>query len=588
MKSKNFGVMIMLSATMMIACTATTPSPVAKPSNLKPSSASTPSVSLAQILSGRRSCSEMISGNLRLDNVYITRAEQISNDTNTQSLPAYCLIQGRVNPRIGVDNKTYAISFEMRLPMAWNGRFLHQVNGGNDGAVVPAVGGGNATGNISAISRGFAVLSSDSGHNGNDPVNQPLGLVGGNVFGLDPQARADYGYAANPIMADLGKTLIAAYYGSGPAYSYMMGCSNGGRHSMVTASRFPDLYDGIVAGNPGFNLPKAAVQHAWDVQSLITVNPDLRKAFSPDDMKLVGNKVTEVCDASDGLADGVVGDLKGCQSKFKLSSLQCTGDKNATCLSEAQVKALDRMMAGPKNSKGEQLYSDWPYDASLGLGNWRGWKLESTDAFGENFPRIATLGGGSLAYIFTTPPTLSAGKPADLVSFLSKFNFDSDAAKIFAKDATFKESAIEFMTPLDTDNPSLAKFKAAKRKLIVYHGASDPVFSVNDSINWYEKLNKNNGGDATDFARLFVVPGMTHCNSGAATDQFDALSAITNWVEAGRTPDRIIATVNPASPDLPATWSKTRTRPLCIWPKIAKYTGGEKGDKEIAASFTCE
>jgi feruloyl esterase len=353
---------------------------------------------------------------------------------------------------------------------------------------------------------------------------------------------------------------------------------------MVAAARYGDQFDGILAGNPGFNLPKAAVQHAWDVQSFRIADPDMRKSFSREDMSLVASKVVEACDALDGAEDGLVADLRACQSTFKLSDLQCKSDKDATCLTADQVTALDRSMGGPKNSKGEQLYSDWSYDGGMGSGNWRFWKLESQVPPWDFYPLIATLGGGSLSYIFTTPPTTTPGTPADLVNFLTNFNFDTDASKIFATDTTFTESAMEFMTPPDVADPKLAEFKAAGGKLIVYHGASDGVFSVNDTINWYEKLAANHGGDASDFARLFVVPGMNHCSGGPATDQFDALTALMNWVENGQAPETIIATVNPANPELPAEWSKTRTRPLCVWPKIAKY---KEGDIEKAESFEC-
>ena len=532
-------------------------------------------------------CAEMVSSNLRMNGVQITRAATVAGDPQAPS--AYCLLQGRFNPRTGTDGKNYAIGFEMRLPLAWNGRFLHQANGGNDGAVTPAIGNpANAANNVSALARGFAVLSIDAGHSGNDPVNQKAGLAGGNVFGLDPQARLDYGYAANGTIVPVAKSIVERYYGSAPKYSYMFGCSNGGRHGMVAATRYADLYDGIVAGNPGFNLPKAAVQHAWDVQSLQLADADMRKSFSREDMKLVADKVTATCDAADGVEDGMVGDLRTCQAKFKLSELQCAGAKDATCLSANQVTALGRIMAGPTNSKGEQLYSDWPFAAGVGANNWRFWRIESAVPPWENHPLIAVMGSGSLSYIFTTPPTETPGTPADLVKFLSNFNFDTDAPKIFAKDGTFKESAMDFMTPTDAADPKLADFKAKGRKLIVYHGDSDGVFSVNDTINWYEKLTKNNDGNASGFARLFVVPGMNHCSTGPATDQFDALSAITNWVEAGQAPDTMIASVNPTNAELPEKWSKTRTRPLCVWPKIAKYTGGEKGNVEAAASFTCE
>lgn len=530
-------------------------------------------------------CAALTTENLHMNNVQVTKAVLVTKD---RFYPAYCLLQGKVNQRTGVDGKKYAIGFEMRMPIAWNGRFLHQANGGNDGAVVPAEGGPSnpgELGRISALARGFAVLSTDSGHDGNDPTNAESGLAAGNVFGLDPQARDDYGYTANGTMAPIAKTIIEKFYGIGPAYSYMFGCSNGGRHGLVAASRYPDLYDGILAGDPGFDLPKAAVQHAWDVQSFQIADPDIRKSFSRDDMKLVAAKVVESCDALDGLKDGIVENVRQCQKTFKLSDLKCTGEKNATCLTANQITALERSMGGPKNSAGTQLYSDWPYDGGMGGGNWRLWKLESAVPPWKNYPLIGIMGAGSLSYIFTTPPTKTTGDPDALVNSLSKFNFDTDAPKIFATDATFKESAMDLMAPPDVADPKLAEFNAKGRKLIVYHGQSDPVFSVNDTIQWYEKLASNNGGDAGSFARLFVIPGMTHCSGGPATDQFDALSALMTWVEAGQAPDQIIASVSATSPEIPAEWSKTRTRPLCVWPKIAKY---KDGDKEKAESFQCE
>jgi len=520
-----------------------------------------------------------------LKNMVVTRSELIANDVQ---YPAYCLVQGKVNERTGADGKRYAISFEMRLPTAWNGRFLYQANGGNDGVVVPAEGDPknlNAVGRITALSRGFAVLSTDAGHNGADPANKPSGLLASNMFGFDPQARSEYGYAATGTMAPIAKSIIKTYYGIAPSYSYMLGCSNGGRHGMVAATRYANYFDGVLAGDPGFDLPKAAVQHAWDVQSFQIANPDIRKSFSREDMRLVAAKVLEKCDDLDGVKDGIVADMRQCQKIFKLSDLQCTGEKNATCLTANQVKALERSMAGPKNSSGLQLYSDWPYDGGMGAGNWRFWKIESGVPPWDNYPLIAIMGAGSLACIFTTPPVKIPGDPASLVGFLSRYDFDKDGPKIFARDGIFKESAIKFMTPPDMGDPNLANFKAKGGKLIIYHGQSDGVFSVNEITRWYEKLASNYNGDPSGFVRLFLVPGMNHCSSGPATDEFNGLTALMNWVEAGQAPDQIVATVNPNNPELPADWSKTRTRPLCVWPKIAKYKGG---DKEKAESFRCE
>ena len=530
-------------------------------------------------------CAGITQESLGLSNVQITSAELVTND---EKYADYCLLQGKVNERTGIDGHTYAIGFEMRLPQEWNGRFLFQTNGGSDGAVVPAEGNPNqlnAAGGNTALSRGFAVLSTNAGHDGNDPANADAGLAAGVMFGLDPQARLDYGYMTTAAMTPVAKTIIQFYYGQQPEYSYMFGCSNGGRHGMVTAARYAGDYDGILAGAPGFNLPKAAVQHAWDVQSFQMADADFRKAFSREDMKLVAASVIKQCDALDGVEDGLVADIRQCQEVFTLADVQCEGEKQAGCLSAKQVEALDRAMGGPKNSKGEQLYSTWSYDSGMGAENWRFWKIDSGVPPWDNYPLIATMGAGSLAYVFTTPPTEVSGSPASLVEFLANFDFDTDAPKLFATNEVFTESPMDATTPPDAADPTLADFQAKGGKLLVYHGQSDAVFSLDDITRWYEQLTANNDGDAGNFARLFVVPGMSHCSGGPATDQFDALSALIDWVEQDKAPEQLTATVNPENPEIPADWSKTRTRPLCVWPEIAKYVDG---DPESADSFRCE
>ncbi|MDA8250371.1 MAG: tannase/feruloyl esterase family alpha/beta hydrolase [Rhodospirillales bacterium] len=537
-------------------------------------------------------CAEATSAALGLPGVEITGTTLAAPGAD---LPAHCVLRGRVDPRVGVDGRQYAIGFELRLPLLWNGRFLHQTNGGNDGEVVPAIGDPrelNAYGGRSALARGFAVLSSDEGHDGKDPANAGLGLASGAAFGLDPQARDDYGYAGDARIGPVGKAIVARFYGIAPAYAYMMGCSNGGRHAMVAASRFADRYDGFVAGDPGFDLPRAAIQHAWDVQSLHEVDPDIRKSFSPADMALVARKVLETCDALDGLADGMVNDIRACQQAFHPAGLQCSGARTDQCLSSAQVAALVRMAAGPHDSSGRQLYSDWPFDAGMAGRNWRFWKIESGIPPWHGNPLIATMGAASLAWIFSTPPVQTRGDPDSLLDFLLHFDVDRDAPRIYATGSAavngapvaYRESSWGFMTPPDADDPKLAALRAAGHKLIVYHGQSDPVFSFNATARWYEKLAANAGGDASGFARLFAVPGMTHCAGGPATDRFDALGAMVDWVEHARAPDRLIATVSPGNKEIPANWSKTRTRPLCVWPKVARYVGG---DAEHAGSFAC-
>lgn len=542
-------------------------------------------------LSAGLSCSALPKA-LNGKSLTLGEAKMVADDPNA---PAYCLIQGKAGERTGVDGKTYAIGFEMRLPVAWNGRFLHQVNGGNDGEVIPAIGDGknlNAVRDLSALARGFAVLSSDSGHDGKDPTNKPAGLAAGAMFGFDPKARSDYGYAADATMAVTGKQIIARYYGSAPHHSYMMGCSNGGRHAMVAATRLADQYDGFVAGNPGFNLPRAGLQHAWDVQAFRAVDPDIKKALTREDMALISAKILEKCDALDGLADGMVQDVKACQAAFKIEDLTCKDGANQ-CLPANKVAAINKIMSGPHNSKGEQLYSEWAYDASMNGADWRMWKLESPIPPWGNNPIIAVMGSSSLGQIFTTPPVEVKGEPSALIDYLSHFDFDKDAPKIYAKGkevlngktVAYNESAMDFMTPPDVDNPMLTRLVKRKGKLIVYHGVSDGVFSFLDTAHWYDKLNANHGGKAADFARLFPVPGMNHCRGGMTADNFDMLGPVVAWAEAGEAPDRIVAGVRTANRELPESWSRERTRPLCPWPQVARY---ESGDKEKAASFTCK
>lgn len=505
------------------------------------------------------------------------------------AMPAHCVVTGKMNERTGMDGKPYAIGFEMRLPANWSGRFLFQANGGSDGVVVPAFGNvvsGGATTN--ALMQGFAVLSSDAGHTAEPAAS--AGLLGANLFGLDPQARLDYGWQATAKLAPVARQLIAMHYGRPPARSYMMGCSNGGRHAMVAAARHADHFDGVIAGNPGFNLPKASVQHAWDIQAFSAVNPDIKAAFPPADMKLVAHKVLEKCDALDGLADGMVDNLPACQKAFDIKALQCSGAKTPQCLSAPQVTALQKVFGGPVNSKGESLYSDWPWDAGVGasqagFASWRAWKLEGPIA---GLPIKASLGAGSVAYIFSTPPQPVAGNPGAMVRSLLDYSFDIDAPKIYATDGAFRESSMQFMTPPGATD--LSAFKKRGGKMIVYHGNSDPVFSANDTIAWYERLNQHHAGRADAFVRLFTVPGLNHCQGGPATEQFDMLSALVGWVEKGEAPAQVIATARVGiNPDVPLTWAtngRPRSRPLCPYPKQARYKGA--GDINDAASFNCQ
>jgi feruloyl esterase len=529
--------------------------------------------SLAPAQQTAMSCDTASFARLGIPRTRILSAERVQDDARAGP---HCVVRGAVNERAGTDGKSYAIGFEMRLPNSWNGRYFDQLNGGNDGAVVPAYG--NLQGNQpdNALSRGYAVLSSDSGHDGQ--ANRDAGLVGGNLFGFDHQARLDYGYAANVTLTPIAKTLIERFYGRRPEYSYMVGCSNGGRHALVGATRLADEFDGFLAGAPGYNLPMVGLQHAWDVQSFELAGGDIRRAFTRENMQAVAVGVLQQCDALDGAADGIVGAIAECRQTFDA--------KRVAGLSEQQIAALERSFGGPKDAAGRALYASWVFDAGLGASDWRNWKLESPIPGFEGLPLIATLGAGSLAQIFTTPPTQLAGTPAALHGYLRGFDFGHDAPKIFATTPEYPVSAMNFMAPTDWRDPQLAELKAAGGKVIVYHGASDGAFSLQATIDWYEKVRANNGGDASDFARFYPVPGMAHCGGGPSTDRFDLFSALVDWVERDRPPQTVVAAARADNRERPQDWSETRSRPLCDWPTVARYRGA--GDLESAASFACE
>lgn len=517
---------------------------------------------------------------LQLISATWVEADSMPSYVGSEAVPAHCqLVFSMAQRTSAVDGRDYAIGFELRLPAEWNGRFLYQANGGNDGVIVPALGSGNMP-DGNALSRGFAVASSDAGHS-----DDRSSLISGNLYGFDPQARLDYGYQATIKVTEVAKALVDQFYEQPIRHSYIMGCSNGGRHAMVATARYPDAFDGFIAGNPGFNLPRAAVAQAWDFQQLHALSPEnVAAALTREDMTLVADAVRARCDGLDGLEDGLVENLPGCQQAFDLQALQCSASQSA-CLPAGKIEALRKIFDGPTDSQGNCLYASLPFDAGIGshevpFASWRSWKIEGPIA---GLPLTVTLGAGSLAHVFTTPPTRLEPTPQSLMAYLLNFDFDAAESLLTATTGPYTESAMEFMTPPGAEQ--LEGLAAARGKLIVYHGNSDPVFSVNDTIAWYETLDRNHRGRAATFARLFTIPGMGHCGTGPATDQFDMLTAMVDWVENGQAPDAVKASVSPANPALPAGWSRQRTRLLCPWPLQARYQGD--GDTESAASQRC-
>ena len=479
-------------------------------------------------------------------------------DAGSAAQPAHCVVRGSAAPRTGVDGKAYETRFELRLPTEWSGRFLYQGGGGNDGIVAPAVGRNTGSFPDTGLQRGFAVVTTDAGHQG-----------GAAEFGLDPQARIDHAYAAHERTATIALAIVSRYYGRAPTRKYFVGCSGGGRQGMMFAQRYPSYFDGIAICAPAMSVSSGAtIAAAWDTQTYLSIAPAdekgqrvLSRAFSDADLALVARGITDACDAADGASDGMVLRPESC--RFDPNRLKCEAAKRPDCLTSEQIAALQKAFGGPRDSTGKSLYVGQPWDPGIATAGWRQWKLGTSATTTPNAIN-STLMAGALAHEFITPPDSSFA--------ITQFNFDRDPKRMEAFSAVF-----------DTyRDATLAEFRKRGGKLQIFHGTADPIFSALESIDYYQRLTRNNGGaDATaTWARLFLVPGMNHCAGGPATDSFDGLGAIVDWVEKGTAPARIEASARPGT-----TYFAGRTRPLCPYPSAARYKG--TGNLEDGASFVC-
>ena len=501
-----------------------------------------------------------------LPNVRITEATLVNAGTQRarepgsnrevgEPLPEHCVVRGRIDERVGADGKPYHTGFELRLPSQFSGRFVYQGGGGNDGVVFNAVGRNTgATGWAEhGLARGFAAVSTDAGHQSPAPE-----------FGLDPQARIEHAHRAHERTASTAKALLARYYGRAADRSYFVGCSGGGRQGMMFTQRYPEMFDGVVAVAPAMRVSEGAtIAAAWTVQKFLSVapaggdgKPALAMALSEAQLKRVAREVLDRCDANDGLKDGLVNDVAAC--RIDTRAMVCAaGETSASqaCLSAPQAQALGEMMAGPRNAQGA-LYFGWPWDPGIADAGWRAWTL-GTATQGAANARHITLMAGALGHEFVTPPDPGLNT--------LNFDFERDPARMQA-----------FHRVYDTaDDVQLGGMRARGGKLIFIHGAADPIFSAFETMDYQRRLNAAHG-DASGFARSFLVPGMNHCSGGPATDQFDGLATIVRWVEQGQAPERIEAHGSPQMPGI--------HRPLCPYPKVARYVGG---DVTASASFEC-
>jgi hypothetical protein len=452
----------------------------------------------------------------------------------TVKLPAYCRLDGTLDERTGGDGRPYGIGFALSLPADWNGRFLFQGGAGLNGSVqlpLGRTGQGDA-----ALAHGYAVVNTDTGHQGQ---------VFDATFMQEQQASLDFAYQAVGRIAVLAKHIVAQYYGGPAKKAYFAGCSTGGREGMLMAQRYPTYFDGIVVGAPAMRTNFSGIGDEWVATMLNQAapkdaagKPDIRKAFSDGDRKAVVDGLLAACDAGDGLKDGMIFDPVGC--RFDPKTLRCAGEKADGCLSNTQVSAIEKAFAGPKDSKGRQVYPGFLFDTGI----------------------TATRG----------IPGLLAGSVNPVGPPFTATEMDVDKR---AEEAAASPMMILTATSSWTN---LNTFSKRGGKLIFYHGVSDPWFSALDTIDYFDRITKVNGGAAqvATWSRLFLVPGMGHCSGGAALDSFDLLASVVDWVEKGTAPDAVKATGG-AMPG--------RSRPLCPYPQHTHYKG--VGDPNDAASFEC-
>ena len=453
------------------------------------------------------------------------------------AMPAYCKVSGMINRRIGADGKTYGLGFELALPEGWNGRFLFQGGGGLNGTINPPLGA-QAAGDRPALARGFAVVATDSGHKG---------AVFDRSFMDDQQAALDFAHSSLGTVTRVAKKLVTTYYGRPAAHAYMVGCSTGGREAMLAAERYPDLFDGIVAGAPAMRTGHSNIGTGFAAATFNRIAPRdaaglpiVAQIFSASDKALVLKGLLDACDAQDGLKDGVIENAKACH--FKPAALACDGAKNDRCLSTQQIEAIEIAFAGPKDKAGNPAYSPFPYDTG-----------------------IVAEGGG-------IPGFLPSGAPSPLGPPNRQTSFDVDAALL-----KVRSDAVQALT--DTNSwTNLSGFLGHQGKIIFYNGMSDPWFSAWDTADYYRRAGAANGTQRwADSSRFYVVPGMGHCQGGANTfDTFDMLGAVVDWVEQGKAPEAL-----PSSRHLPTA----ATRPMCPFPGYPHYKG--TGDTAAATSFEC-
>ncbi len=449
----------------------------------------------------------------------------------TADAPERCRVKGLIQPEI---------QFEVNLPATWNRRFYMFGNGGYAGEAME-----NRTGQrVTAIRRGFVVADTNTGH---EAATEPVG-----TFAVNRQKLLDYAFRSLHTTAITGKQIAEAYFGAKPTRSYYEGCSTGGRQGLILAQRFPDDFDGLVIGAPVLNFSGTMMGYTQMAQAFAKTPLPYAK------LSLLAEKIYAQCDEKDGVKDGVIDDPRQCQFCPSCDLPQCAdGTDKADCFTTAQLSTLEKVY-GDVKSQGKSIFPGWPVGAEIagpnGRSGWDNWIINE-----KGQPSIGvTFSESFFRYLAFKNPNY---KFAD-------FDFDKDPQRL------------EWIhNVLDATDPDLARLQKRGGKVLMYFGWADPALNAQMGVDYYESVRQKMGAGTPNLFRLFMVPGMFHCNGGVGCSNFDKLTPLMQWVEKGAAPESMLASriVNGQT---------NRTRPLCPYPQVAKYKGS--GSIDDAANFVCK
>ena len=462
----------------------------------------------------------------------------------------HCKVAGVIGPEI---------HFELLLPEQWNGKFVMGGGGGFVGSVM------NTSLLFGSLQAGYATVGTDTGHQAH---------AADASWALNNQERlVNFGHQAVHRTAVTAKTFITAYYQNDIARSYFTGCSRGGGQAIMSAQRYPEDFDGVVAGAYAIDWTNLAA-HLIQINQAMYPDPNNLQAavVGPKEQELIESSYLAMCDAQDGIKDGILNDPRQC--KFDVATLVCKGEKTDSCLSEEQLAAVKVIYDGPKDSKGNSFYYGFPFGGETAEGGWSRWLtgglkyqagldefqggVDTGDFEAPVSPSaVYSFGNGIMKYFIYNDPDWT----------YVNYNFDN-----------FKEDAKQAAEILNASNSDLSAFRKRGGKMILYSGWSDNAQSGLAMVGYYENVLAHDNS-ATEDARLFMMPGVEHCFGGPGPSFVNFLTEIDQWFETGKAPEQVAAYW------LDENMQPNGSRPVCAYPKVTRYDG--KGDTRDAASFSC-